>query len=155
MVTNIASFSAFFAGAVFGFSLNATVLLPREAALAKSALVLLASLLLGGAVSFAVLLLGGTPRPLSETHMWLYRGGLLFGAVLGYFLGSRYAGRPAEADPFSVGLLGGAVLAVLFHWIAPAGTDTFAAAAWFVGIGGVGGFLWQWHSRRSAKRSEE
>lgn len=41
-----------------------------------------------------------------------------------------------------LGAVTGLAIAVLFHWLAPAGTDTAAAGAWFVGFGWVGGLLW-------------
>jgi len=43
-----------------------------------------------------------------------------------------------------VGVLGGLALALLFHWLAPTGTDTASAGAWLVGLGAVAGLLWQW-----------
>ena len=43
---------------------------------------------------------------------------------------------------FFVGTVLGFLLALLFHWLAPAGVDTAAAGAWFVGIGMTAGLLW-------------
>ena len=36
----------------------------------------------------------------------------------------------------------GLAAALLFRWLAPIGTDTGAAGAWFVGLGLAGGLLW-------------
>ncbi|HSV46953.1 MAG TPA: hypothetical protein VLJ58_14290 [Ramlibacter sp.] len=47
------------------------------------------------------------------------------------------------APAMLVGVVGGLVVALLFHWLAPAGTDTVSAGAWFVVIGGAAGLLWQ------------
>ena len=41
-----------------------------------------------------------------------------------------------------LGALAGLVLAGLFHWLAPAGSDTVAAGAWFVGLGWLLGLCW-------------
>ena len=38
------------------------------------------------------------------------------------------------APAFLVGAISGLVLAFIFHWLAPAGTDTIAAGAWLVGL---------------------
>ena len=36
------------------------------------------------------------------------------------------------APAMLVGVVGGVLVAMVFHWLAPAGTDTTAAGAWFV-----------------------
>lgn len=36
----------------------------------------------------------------------------------------------------------GVILAMLFHWLAPAGTDTGSAAAWFIGVSWALGMMW-------------
>jgi hypothetical protein len=41
-----------------------------------------------------------------------------------------------------VGFTVGLAVAALFHWLAPIGTDTTAAGAWFVGLGCLAGVLW-------------
>jgi hypothetical protein len=41
-----------------------------------------------------------------------------------------------------IGFVLGLAAAAVFHWFAPAGTDTAAAGAWFVGLGCVAGVLW-------------
>ena len=41
-----------------------------------------------------------------------------------------------------IGLVLGIVLATLFHWLAPAGTDTASAATWLIAGGWVIGLLW-------------
>ena len=47
------------------------------------------------------------------------------------------------ANPGAVlGALVGVGVALLFHWVAPEGTDTAAAGAWFVGGGAVIGVFW-------------
>ncbi|EHL21618.1 MULTISPECIES: hypothetical protein [unclassified Acidovorax] len=51
-----------------------------------------------------------------------------------------------------VGVVGAVALAVLFHLLAPAGTDTVSAGAWLVGIGAVGGLLWEWRFRADKKK---
>lgn len=51
-----------------------------------------------------------------------------------------------------VGVVGGLALALLFHWLAPTGTDTVSAGAWFVGLGAVGGLLWQWRFPRDTRK---
>ena len=50
-----------------------------------------------------------------------------------------------------VGVLGGLALAMLFHWLAPIGTDTVSAGGWFIGLGGVAGLLWEWRFRKDTK----
>ena len=50
-----------------------------------------------------------------------------------------------------VGLIAGIVLAVLFHWFAPVGTGTVSAGAWFVGLGAIGGLIWQMLMRSEKK----
>jgi len=42
----------------------------------------------------------------------------------------------------AVGLALGIGMAMLFHWLAPAGTDVVSAGAWFVGGGWALGLLW-------------
>jgi Na+-transporting NADH:ubiquinone oxidoreductase subunit NqrB len=49
------------------------------------------------------------------------------------------------------GVVGGLALAMLFHWLAPSGTDTVSAGAWFVGLGALAGFFWQWRFRQRTK----
>ena len=49
------------------------------------------------------------------------------------------------------GALIGVALAVLFHWLAPGGTDTVGAGAWLVGLCAAAGLLWQWASRKEPK----
>jgi hypothetical protein len=47
------------------------------------------------------------------------------------------------ANPGAVlGALVGLCVALVFHWLAPAGTDTVAAGAWFVGGGTLVGLAW-------------
>lgn len=47
------------------------------------------------------------------------------------------------ANPGAVlGALAGLCIAFLFHWLAPVGTDTVAAGAWFVAGGALIGLLW-------------
>ncbi len=41
-----------------------------------------------------------------------------------------------------LGVLAGLGVALVFHWLAPVGTDSTTAGAWFVGIGWLGGLLW-------------
>lgn len=41
-----------------------------------------------------------------------------------------------------IGFVLGAIAAATFHWLAPVGTDTSAAGAWFIGLGCLGGVLW-------------
>lgn len=48
---------------------------------------------------------------------------------------------PTELCGF-VGALVGAGIALLFHWLAPEGTDTVMAGAWFVGGGAALGLFW-------------
>lgn len=43
-----------------------------------------------------------------------------------------------------IGVLVGLAVAAAFNWFAPAGTDTVTAGAWFVGLGAVGGLIWNW-----------
>lgn len=50
-----------------------------------------------------------------------------------------------------VGMVCGVGIAVVFHWFAPAGTNTVSAGAWFVGVGAVGGLIWNWVSGRDGK----
>lgn len=50
-----------------------------------------------------------------------------------------------------VGLIAGIVLAILFHCFAPVGTDTVSAGAWFVGLGVIGGLIWQMLMRSEKK----
>lgn len=40
-----------------------------------------------------------------------------------------------------LGALGGVGLSLVFHWLAPTGTDTASAGAWFVGLGWLIGLL--------------
>ena len=40
------------------------------------------------------------------------------------------------------GFVLGFAVAVVFHWLAPAGTDTATAGAWFVGAGCLAGVVW-------------
>ena len=56
------------------------------------------------------------------------------------------------APAMLVGVVGGVLVAMVFHWLAPAGTDTTAAGAWFVGLGAVIGLFWQWLFRKETKR---
>jgi hypothetical protein len=46
--------------------------------------------------------------------------------------------RPAVLIGFVLGVAAAAV----FHWLAPPGTDTSTAGAWFVGLGCLAGVLW-------------
>jgi hypothetical protein len=55
------------------------------------------------------------------------------------------------APAMLVGVVGGLGFALLFHWLAPTGTDTVSAGAWFVGIGAAGGLLWQMLFRKGKK----
>ena len=41
-----------------------------------------------------------------------------------------------------LGVLAGLGVALVFHWLAPVGTDSMTAGAWFVGIGWLVGLLW-------------
>jgi hypothetical protein len=50
-----------------------------------------------------------------------------------------------------VGFMLGLAAAAVFHWLAPAGTDTAAAGAWFVGLGCLAGVLWSLASRKHGK----
>ena len=50
-----------------------------------------------------------------------------------------------------IGVVCGFGLAMMFHWLAPSGTDTVSAGAWFVGVGAVGGLIWSWVSGRDRK----
>jgi hypothetical protein len=52
------------------------------------------------------------------------------------------------APGVALGALAGLVLAFLFHWLAPAGTDTAAAGGWFLGLGCLAGLLWSTFTRR-------
>lgn len=47
---------------------------------------------------------------------------------------------------FVVGIVLGLLVAVGFHFVAPAHVDTVSAGGWFVGIGGVVGVIWQFIS---------
>ena len=42
----------------------------------------------------------------------------------------------------ALGALAGVCLAVLFHWLAPADTDTVFVGAWIAGLGWLLGLLW-------------
>jgi hypothetical protein len=48
----------------------------------------------------------------------------------------------AISPAFFVGIVFGLLVAVGFHHLAPAGIDAASAGAWFVGVGGVIGLLW-------------
>lgn len=50
-----------------------------------------------------------------------------------------------------VGALVGLVVAFMFHWFAPPGTDTVSAGAWFVGLGSVGGVIWFFLAGKKSK----
>lgn len=151
-----AAISAFLAGVSFLLPLTVPMLRPAEPTLVRSMLVALLCIASGGVLAFAILLLGGTPRPMSDTNWWLYRSGLVFGFAVAYSLGYRYGRRRAE-DPnrFIGGILVGIVLGTVFHWIAPAGTDTYAVVIWLAAIGGVFGFFWELHFRKQTKRGTE
>lgn len=47
-----------------------------------------------------------------------------------------------------IGALAGVGLAIVFHWLAPEGTDTVSAGAWFVGLGWLLGMAWSLFSKR-------
>ena len=49
----------------------------------------------------------------------------------------------AISPAFVVGVVFGLLVAVGFHHLAPVDVDTVSAGAWFVGVGGVAGLLWQ------------
>ena len=53
-------------------------------------------------------------------------------------------GEPVRDDQRGavLGALVGVGIALLFHWLAPEGTDTAAAGAWFVGGGAAIGVFW-------------
>ena len=142
--------SACLAGAGFTLALWIVAMLrPREETFRKSALAAVVSLASAGALAFAILWLGGTPRPMSEAHWWLYKSGLAFGFLVGYL---SYWYRRGKVEPHrfllavTIAIVGGAV----FHWIAPTGTDTYAALFIFLVIGVLGGFVWEWNFRKRA-----
>lgn len=47
------------------------------------------------------------------------------------------------APSAALGALAGLTLALVFHWLAPVGTDTTTAGAWFVGLGWLVGLVWE------------
>ena len=55
------------------------------------------------------------------------------------------------APEVALGALVGLGIGLLFHWLAPAGTDTVAAGAWFVGLGCLVGLAWPIIFGRSKK----
>jgi hypothetical protein len=147
-----AAIAAFLAGVSFLLPLVAPMLRPPEAKLGRRTLIVFACLMFGGLLSFGILLLGDTPRPMSDTNWWLHKSGLVLGAWVVFLLDYRYGPRDSDdKDRFIVGLLSGALLGAMFHWIAPAGTDTYAVAVWLAGIGGACGFLWELRFRKRRK----
>ena len=49
----------------------------------------------------------------------------------------------ALSSPWScIGAIAGLLIALLVHWLAPAGIDTVHAGAWLVGIGWLAGLAW-------------
>ena len=50
-----------------------------------------------------------------------------------------------------ISALVGVTLAMLFHSLAPAGTDTVRAGAWLVGVSVAAGLLWRWIFRTPTK----
>ena len=50
-----------------------------------------------------------------------------------------------------IGVVVGLGVAAVFNWIAPMGTDTVTAGAWFIGLGSVGGLIWNWAYGKSGK----
>lgn len=54
-----------------------------------------------------------------------------------------------------VGCVVGLGVTLLVHWLAPAGTDTVSAGAWFVGLGGVAGLAMEAALDRRRRRKRQ
>lgn len=143
--------SALLAGAVFTLALLPPMLRRRRVGPARQTLSAFSWLAFGGVLSFVILVLGEAPRPMAGTTWWLHKTGVVLGASFSLAMAHRY-GPCTDHEPirFLSGLLAGMTAGVLFHWVAPAGTDTYATAAAFTICGSACGLMVEWRLRRGA-----